>query len=118
MVEGKPVSGGKQVYAKPDAVALLHKSLTWFWWILEVIPKRVKWRRWPRRRGVLGLYLPVAEPRFIPDGAIIHESAVRRREEVATYRPENWPTNFAVEHDVPQPADRPRRRPQTGGPGE
>ena len=105
VIEGKASSGGKQSYAKPDSAAPLHKSLKGCWGALEVIPKRLKWRRWPKRFGLLGLYFPLAEPRFIPDSAIIHQSALRRLEKVASYRPVNWPAHFEVEPDTPQPTD-------------
>lgn len=118
VVEGKAFSGGKRSYAKPDSAAPPHKSLKWCWRALEVIPKRLKWRQWPKRIGLLRLSLPLAEPRFIPDKAIIHESAVRRREQVAAYRPVDWLAHCAVEHDVPRRANRPRRRPQSGGMNE
>jgi uncharacterized protein (DUF2235 family) len=108
LIEGKAVSGGKLSYAKPDALGLVHRSLRGVWWALEAWPKRVKWRRWPKRRGLFGLYLPLAEPRMIPEGAIIHESAVERREKVPGYRPVNWPASFSIETD-PQPKPKSRR---------
>ena len=115
VIEGKASSGGKQSYAKPDSAAPLHKSLKGCWGALEVIPKRLKWRQRPKHIGLLRLSLPLAESRFIPDNAIIHESAVRRREQVAAYCPVDWLAHFAVEHDVPQRGYRRRRRPQTEG---
>lgn len=100
LVDGQPLTGGKLSYAMPDAAAPLHQSLRGVWWLLEFIPKRVKWRRWPKRRSLAGLYLPLGEPRMIPDGSFIHESVVHRRDSLSSYRPENWPANFQIERQV------------------
>lgn len=94
LVDGASLPGGKQQYVAPDAGGMLHKSLKGPWWILEFIPKRTKWRRWPRRPGLLGLYLPLAEPRLIPDGAFIHQSVFDRIKLKPDYQPINLPANF------------------------
>lgn len=60
LVLGKPRKDSSRVYSKPDPRARLHKSLTGLWWLLEVIPKRTKWREWLRRPSLLGFYLPLA----------------------------------------------------------
>lgn len=49
LVNGKVLTGGKHAYVAPDTSAKLHNSLTSGWWILEFLPKRVKWREWKRR---------------------------------------------------------------------
>jgi hypothetical protein len=54
-------------------------------------PKRTKWREWPRRPSILGFYLPLAEPRPIPEGALIHGSVFERIAAVPDYRPVNLP---------------------------
>lgn len=89
LVLGKPRKDSPRVYAAPDAAAKLHKSLTGFWWILEFLPKLTKWREWPRRLSILGLYIPRAEPRPIPEGSMIHASVLERMAAVDTYRPVN-----------------------------
>jgi uncharacterized protein (DUF2235 family) len=94
LVLGKPRTDSNRTYVAPDATAELHKSLTLAWWPLEYIPKRTKWREWPKRLSVLGWYLPLGEPRAIPEGARIHGSALDRMASVPTYRPVNLPVNF------------------------
>ena len=74
-----------------DPAAPLHNSTTWGWWPLEVLPKRVTWREWPGRRSLAGFYLPLAEPRRIPEGAKLHRSVMARLSLVEDYRPSNLP---------------------------
>jgi uncharacterized protein (DUF2235 family) len=92
LVLGTERKDSARVYAAPDPKAQVHRSLKGFWWILEVIPKLRKFREWPRRWSFLGLYLPMAEPRVIPDGALVHGSVFDRVAEVPEYRPVNLPS--------------------------
>ena len=92
--------GSPYSYVAPDVTGELHNSMTAAWRPLEYLPKADKHKEWPERKSYLGYYIPDAEPRFIPDGAFVHESAVRRREAVAGYEPINWPTRFET---VPMP---------------
>ncbi|MGO8045230.1 hypothetical protein ACC713_20205 [Rhizobium johnstonii] len=101
LVEGKARGGSENEYAEPNETGELHVSATGAWRILEWMPKKVKWREWPKRKGLLGYYLPHYEPRFTPEGARIHESALRRKEVISSYNPENLPEIFEVEHDPP-----------------
>jgi uncharacterized protein (DUF2235 family) len=103
---GQPIPGGHD-YVAPDATAPLHDSLTGAWWILEWLPKSVKWREWPARKSFLGLYLPLGEPRVIPEGALLHRSVIERRDKVQSYRPINMPKAYSVEETplVPRHAD-------------
>ena len=91
LVLGKPRKDSDRVYTKADPGAKLHKSLKGFWWLLEIFPKRAKWREWLRRPQFLGLYLPLGEPRPIPDGALIHGSVFERIAARPDYRPVNLP---------------------------
>jgi len=91
LVLGKERKDSARVYAAPDPKAQVHRSLKRFWWILEVIPKLMKFREWPRRWSFLGLYLPLAEPRVVPDGALVHGSVFDRVADVPEYRPVNLP---------------------------
>src|SRR3981189_2724016 len=84
--KGSPFS-----YVVPDMRGDLHTSLRGAWWILEYIPKRASYKEWPARKAHFGYYIPDAEPRFIPDGAIIHESVLLRIEAMPSYRPVNLP---------------------------
>jgi uncharacterized protein (DUF2235 family) len=99
---GKPRPGSTHIYVAPNATAELHASLNGAWWILEWLPKREKWREWPARKCFLGLYLPLGEPRAIPERAIIHRSAIERIAKVAIYRPINLPASYAIEETPPQ----------------
>jgi len=90
-VLGKERKNSIRTYVPPDPAGPIHRSLKSFWWILEVLPKRTKWREWPRRTSFLGFYLPLGEPRLIPEGARIHSSVFDRMAEVPNYRPVNVP---------------------------
>jgi uncharacterized protein (DUF2235 family) len=94
LVLGKPRKDSKRIYTPPDPVGKLHRSLKGAWWILEWIPKRTKWREWMRRLSLFGLYLPLAEPRFIAEGALVHGSVVERMKLVPGYRPVNLPKKW------------------------
>jgi hypothetical protein len=67
------------------------------WRVLEWLPKSAKWQDWPDRRVILGHYLPLAEPRLIPEGALIHESVLEHMKADCGYRPSNLPQHFNVE---------------------
>lgn len=69
--------------------------MTWAWLLLEWIPKRAKWKEWSKRSVFAGLYLPLCEPRLIPEGALIHES-VNKRKESGDYDPPNLPLSFTL----------------------
>ena len=91
---GVPRKNSPFKYVAPNFEALLHNSLTWAWWILEFIPKLAKYKEWPARQVFLGVYIPDAEPRPIPEGAWVHESVVKRMEKVSDYRPVNLPAKY------------------------
>lgn len=99
LARGAKHEEGRLTYSAPDPIAPLHQSLHGPWWLLEVLPKRSKWRRWPGRKSFAGLYLPLAEPRFIPDGAFVHRSVCERIESVPNYRPKNLPKDFQLVAD-------------------
>jgi uncharacterized protein (DUF2235 family)/membrane protease YdiL (CAAX protease family) len=100
--------------APPDPTAELHRSLTGPWWILEPLPKLARLKEWPPRRAFLGLYIPWAEPRPIPnrpwhgvwpkDPFFIHSSAVARIADCPDYRPVNLPEHFQIETIAGPPA--------------
>jgi uncharacterized protein (DUF2235 family) len=101
---GLPRPGSNHHYVAPSATAALHDSLTGAWWILEWLPKRTKYRKWPERSGFLGLYLPRGEPRLIPEGAVIHQSVLDRIAQVPSYRPVNIPADYTTEPNPVPPA--------------
>ena len=102
---GYPRPHSDHVYVPPSPTAPLHVSLKGAWWILEFFPpKQEKWKEWPDRKCFLGWYIPDAEPRPIPEGAIIHQSVLDRiASNVPPYRPINMPTAYAVEPDPVAP---------------
>jgi hypothetical protein len=85
----------------------MHVSLKGAWWILEFLPKRAKWKEWPERKAILGWYLPMGEPRLIPEGAILHRSVVERQTKDPTYRPINLPSIYTIEETAPLPTPSP-----------
>lgn len=96
IVRGQPRVNSR-TYTKPDATGPLHKSLNSLWWILEALPKAVKYRDWPGRRALLGFYIPWGEPRLIPDGSLVHASADERTKSVPAYQPDNLAVHIAIE---------------------
>ncbi len=95
--KGSPFS-----YVAPDFKGRkdLHDSMNAAWRLLEYVPKSAKYREWPERETHLGFYIPDCEPRLIPDGALIHESVVKRMDAGLGYSPVNLPLKFDT---VPMP---------------
>jgi len=81
-------------YVKPDVMADPHDSMTAGWRVLEYVPKKDKYKEWPERKSALGFYIPAAEPRLIPEGAFIHQSALDRIAQDPNYRPVNIPRTY------------------------
>lgn len=102
---------GDIAYVGPDATGPLHTSLTRRWWLLEYWPKRDRFREWPGRKQALGLYLPMGEPRPIPEGAHIHQSVLDRIAACDDYRPVNLPASFKVEAHSAAPRTVRRKKP-------
>lgn len=94
--QGSPFS-----YVVPDFMRDPHQSLNKVWQTLERLPKSDKYKEWKALRSRFGYYVPNGEPRFVPPGAFVHESVIRRTEAVQHYRPINLPTKF---HTVPMAA--------------
>jgi uncharacterized protein (DUF2235 family) len=88
---------GARTYQKPDAAGSLHNSMAWYWWLIEWIPKRVSRREWPKRKALLGFYVPWAEPRYIAPVAWVHSSVYERKTKVKEYQPANVPPKRNVE---------------------
>jgi uncharacterized protein (DUF2235 family) len=91
IVLGEERKGSSYKYVEPDPAAKQHESLKGLWWGVEWLPKRTKYREDPDRKSLLGLYLPGAERRNIPQGATIHDSVRERMEALPDYRPKNVP---------------------------
>lgn len=94
LVLGHKRTDSARTYEPPSVEIDLHKSLKGFWWILEIFPKLTKFREWTRRWSLLGLYLPLGEPRYIPEGALIHGSVFDRQKAKPDYQPINLPKTW------------------------
>lgn len=95
---GEPNPGARETYVPPSAVAKLHTSLKGLWWLLELVPKKAKWLRWPSKRTFAGYYLPLGEPRAIPTNAEVHPSVFERLKEVPGYTPVNLGSRMTSNH--------------------
>ncbi len=71
-----------------------HDSMNVAWRTIEYWPKKDKYKEWPTRRSLLGRYIPDAEPRLIPENAMIHESAIEKIKQDPSYRPVNIPATY------------------------
>jgi uncharacterized protein (DUF2235 family) len=97
VVLGKDAS---KPYVQPGIDTPLHDSMNWAWKLLEYLPRRIPATSWRKRGDTTGIYLPMADHRFIPDGALIHQSVKDRIDgnpPDGPYRPPNVPANFNVE---------------------
>lgn len=106
LVYGEPRAGSAHQYEAPNVEGNFHRSLTWGWWPLEVLPKSARWRE-TRKWAVLGMYIPFGERRFIAGGSFVHQSAEDRRHSKVRYAPANWPDRPQL---VPENRPRPTRR--------
>ena len=76
--------------AKPDPSAPLHSQMKRGWFLLEGLPRLSRRSRWPKQWNILGYYLPLGQPRYIPPGSEIHPSVFERRSAPANkYAPIN-----------------------------
>lgn len=91
LVDGDKPDNHPRDYTAPDPAADQHDSMNPAWRLLEVLPKRSKWRDDPEKRGGLGAYLPFAERRWIPPDAQIHPSVWQRVDARKDYKPKNLP---------------------------
>lgn len=93
------------LYPIPDYKAPAHSSRRTAWAAMEFLPKRSRFREWNgpgKRPACLGLYFPFWEPRHIPDGALIHQSAIDRRNSIENYAPVNWPSKLETVAYAPE----------------
>jgi uncharacterized protein (DUF2235 family) len=81
-----------------------HDSMNPAWRAIEYLPKKDKYKEWPQRESALGFYIPDAEPRLIPDGACIHQSALDKIAQDSSYRPVNIPQSYQAIPLLPEPA--------------
>ncbi|WP_161594559.1 T6SS phospholipase effector Tle1-like catalytic domain-containing protein [Marimonas lutisalis] len=94
-------------YARPEPLAPIHNSylagwLSPVWLLLEVFPKSLKRReagpvKW-YRRGIWKWYLPLMEPRHVPDHHSVDDSAYTRHDRDPDYDPPNLPPKTDAPH--------------------
>lgn len=77
------------LYPKQDPAGPIHNSLSFWWKLIEWVPKCAKFKEWPDRQTVLGFYLPRGEPRFIKPDAAIAPSVRARMKALEDYQPIN-----------------------------
>ena len=95
LVLGEPKQGGQHTYQKPDPAGKIHKSLIKFWWLVEVLPKRVKTPMWPKPNP-FGFYIPFAQPRWVDPDHVLDPSMAARMQQDKSYRPVNLPVTAEV----------------------
>jgi uncharacterized protein (DUF2235 family) len=77
----------------PDPARRIHNSLTWKWWILELLPhsyydpvlRKAGWR------------IPLGARRLIPEGSVLHKTVEEKRRVDSNYRPQNLPVTYETE---------------------
>lgn len=91
----------KKDYAPPSIDGKMHDSMTLPWNALEYLPDRLP----PgiKRKGIGGWTIPCGLWRFIPDGALVHRSAIDRF--ARTGPPPNLPPGYQVAEEHMPPAD-------------
>lgn len=75
----------------PSPVAMKHESLKGWWWIAEVIPKRIQdaAANWATR-----WILHLGQHRHVPEDSKMHWSVAERMRRLPSYRPTNLPKSF------------------------
>jgi len=75
-------------YAAPDPLAPKHESLSGWWWVPELIPKRIKD---PANNFAPRWIWPLGRPRTIEAGSKIHVATFTRKTGNVGYAPSNLP---------------------------
>ncbi len=78
---------------EPNPAAKIHNSLTWAWWILELLPhsyydpvlRKARWR------------IPFGASRIVPEGSTLHDSAEEKWRVDPSYKPRNLPMRRLIE---------------------
>ncbi|PCI01604.1 MAG: hypothetical protein COB76_00960 [Alphaproteobacteria bacterium] len=83
----------KKKYTPLNPLALPNDSMSWGWRIIEYLPRKESKQNKTKRTSFAGVYFPSCEPRFIPDGAIIHKSVFERRDTAHDFEQLNLPLN-------------------------
>ena len=86
--------GDGEGYVPPDPLGKTHNSMTPGWKPLEILPRRQP--EGSRRPSLGGWYLPLCDPRTIPDNARIHAAVIARAEARGRW-PKALPSTYRVE---------------------
>jgi uncharacterized protein (DUF2235 family) len=78
----------------PDPLAAANETLTPAWWPVEFVPRRKPVMS--KRPSLLGISIPFGERRSIPEGALVHQSVIERRNSLGIWA-KNMPETFEVE---------------------
>jgi hypothetical protein len=100
MVLGKPsgvYSADKIFTPPPKPDHCIHDSLKGPWWLLQLFPQQ----HYGKEDAKIQWRVPYGVPRTIPDGAIIHGSAVRRMRETVEGEIPYRPRNLTLDHLQP-----------------
>lgn len=88
--EDKVTKKMRLTISKPDPYAALHSQMKNGWFVLEIFPRLRRRSRWPSQKHLFGYYLPLGQPRFIPKGSEIHQTALERQDRFSReYSPPN-----------------------------
>jgi hypothetical protein len=82
----------KRRYWPDDPHGPIHAQPSGRWWVLEYLPKALRYREWKDRRAMLGYYLPRGEPRRVAQEASLHRSVIERA--ARNYAPGNLATSL------------------------
>jgi uncharacterized protein (DUF2235 family) len=82
--------------ASPRVDAAIHESLRGWWWIAEVLPKRIQH---PAANFATRWLLHLGRRRYVSDNAVIHASVWERMKAMPSYAPRNLPKAPAARED-------------------
>jgi len=83
------------------------------WRAIEYLPKKDKYKEWKARKSTLGFYIPDAEPRVIPEDALIHGSAIEKIANDPKYKPVEYSKEVSDHSDADRPGRAGGRMPTT-----
>lgn len=80
-------------YTSPDPLAASHRTMTFWWSLLEFFPRRKP--KDSSRPSLFGVALPLFERRAIPASAKVHSSVASRKDKL-----EKWSSNIPDDHEI------------------
>ncbi|SIS57083.1 Uncharacterized alpha/beta hydrolase domain [Roseivivax lentus] len=95
----KIARGTKDDYVPPDPLGKQHDSMSIWWRIVEILPRRKP--EDSKKASIFGWYMPLCDPRTIPEDARLHWS-VKVRAEHDNRWPVNTPDTYRIEGTPPE----------------